>query len=333
MSLPAPLNLPAWYDRSSLDQWLQSEGQDDFATQIRRASSQRLSQPTGGELDRWWAAIEQLPPASSARLLIEAGQVKVDSIRDQPPSIDSLTRTLMELHPWRKGPFGFLGIDLDTEWRSDWKWERVGGAVDLHGAKVLDVGCGNGYFGWRMLQAGASVVLGIDPTLRFVLQFEAFRRYAAEMPHWVVPMIDTELPEKLKFFDVVFSMGVLYHRTSPIDHLRLMAGALVNGGQLILETLIIEDDQPSVLVPEDRYAKMRNVWFLPSISMLTLWLRRCGFGDIQIIDVNDTTTDEQRSTPWMTFHSLKDFLNPDDPSKTAEGYAAPRRATLLARKV
>nr|WP_169730591.1 DUF1698 domain-containing protein [Carnimonas nigrificans] len=42
--------------------------------------------------------------------------------------------------------------------------------------------------------------------------------------------------------------------------------------------------------------------------------------------------DEQRSTEWMTFQSLKDFLDPEDQHKTIEGYPAPRRALLVATR-
>jgi tRNA (mo5U34)-methyltransferase len=198
---------------------------------------------------------------------------------------------------------------------------------------VLDVGCGNGYYGWRMLHSGARLVLGLDPFLLFLMQFEAVRKYAgANCPHYVLPLTDADLPERLNLFDVTLSMGVLYHRTSPIDHLRSLWESLAPGGQLVLETIVIESSQQEVLVPEDRYAKMRNVWFIPSVPMLQLWLRRCGFKDIRVIDVARTTFKEQRRTDWMTFESLADFLDPADPTHTIEGHPAPVRAMILARK-
>jgi len=50
------------------------------------------------------------------------------------------------------------------------------------------------------------------------------------------------------------------------------------------------------------------------------------------VDVTDTTIDEQRSTDWMRFNSLQDFLDPENPSRTVEGYPGPRRATVIAEK-
>ena len=125
-------------------------------------------------------------------------------------------------------------------------------------------------------------------------------------------------------------MGVLYHRRSPMDHLQELKDCLRPGGQLVLETLVIEGRQGDTLVPEGRYARMGNVWFLPSCGTLLGWLRKLGFVDPEVVDVAVTSTDEQRSTNWMKFHSLKNFLDPEESSKTIEGYPAPMRAVVTA---
>jgi tRNA (mo5U34)-methyltransferase len=49
-----------------------------------------------------------------------------------------------------------------------------------------------------------------------------------------------------------------------------------------------------------------------------------------MVDFNKTTTDEQRSTDWMRFHSLPEFLDPENPELTAEGHPAPIRAVFIA---
>jgi tRNA (mo5U34)-methyltransferase len=194
------------------------------------------------------------------------------------------------------------------------------------------VGCGNGYYALRMAGAGAERVIGIDPTPVFVMQFQAFHRYLPDVSVDVLPLALEDLPKRLEAFDSVFSMGVLYHRRSPLDHILALRDCLRPGGELVLETLIIEGDEHAVLLPEGRYAKMRNTWFIPSVAMLEIWLRRCGFRSIRVADVNQTRVEEQRSTDWMHFESLSDFLDPKDPGKTVEGYPAPRRAVLIAEK-
>jgi len=147
----------------------------------------------------------------------------------------------------------------------------------------------------------------------------------------LLPLGIEQLPE-LAAFDTVFSMGVLYHRRSPLDHLYQLKSQLVSEGELVLETLVVEGDQHQVLVPGDRYAQMRNVYFIPSTGALQSWLEKCGFVDVRLADVSVTSCDEQRRTAWMTSESLADFLDPNDASKTIEGYPAPRRALFIAKK-
>ena len=225
-----------------------------------------------------------------------------------------------------------FGVHIDTEWRSDWKWERLQQSIDsLQGRRVLDVGCGSGYHCWRMRGDGAAEVIGIDPTPLFIVQFWALQKYLQQDTVWVLPLPMEKVPTKLQAFDTVFSMGVLYHRRSPLDHLQELKDCLRPGGQLVLETLVIEGELGDTLLPEGRYARMGNVWFLPSTDTLLSWLRKLGFVDEQLVDVCVTTTQEQRSTQWMTFHSLANFLDPDDSSRTIEGYPAPRRAIVTAR--
>ncbi len=181
-----------------------------------------------------------------------------------------------------------------------------------------------------MRGAGAELVIGIDPTLVFNMQYQAMARYLPEEPVFVLPLGIDDVPKDLRAFDTVFSMGVLYHRRSPIDHLYELRDCLVKGGELVLETLVIEGEQGEVLMPEDRYAQMRNVWFIPTVKTLELWMRRAGYKNIRLLDVNTTSLDEQRATEWMHFQSLRDFLDPDDTGKTVEGYPAPLRATITA---
>jgi tRNA (mo5U34)-methyltransferase len=106
---------------------------------------------------------------------------------------------------------------------------------------------------------------------------------------------------------------------------------MVPGGELILENLVIDSRQNICLFPKDRYAKMRNVFFIPDLAAMESWLVRAGFADIRCVDVVKTTQEEQRNTQWIQTETLEDFLDPDDPDKTVEGYPAPVRAIFVAR--
>lgn len=294
---------------------------------------EKLFEKPHGDMQRWLNALHSLPDIKADNVHINASRVGASgSISDAAKA--SLDQSLQGLRPWRKGPFELFDTHINTEWRSDWKWDRVEPHISpLKDRNVLDVGCGSGYHCWRMLGEGARRVVGIDPSYLFLMQFNAIKKYCGEgLPIHLLPIRMEDMHPQLEYFDTVFSMGVLYHRKSPIDHLFELKGALHQGGELVLETLVIDGKLGECLMPEDRYAMMRNVWYLPSVPTLELWLRRAGFKDIQCVDLNQTSLDEQRATEWMDFQSLADFLDPSDPNKTAEGYPAPLRATLVARK-
>ena len=318
-----------------------------WAEQLPEQIAQQLSLQRWGDLPQWRQSLAQLPTltASSCNFKDAVRIGQADDCSEQQRQ--ELRAALMELHPWRKGPYELFGLDIDTEWRSDWKWDRLAPHIaPLQDKLVLDIGCGNGYHCWRMYGAGAQRVIGIDPSPRFVHQFYALKSFTRkssfthklspdilpieEPPVDVLPLGIEHLPTELKAFDTVFSMGVLYHRRSPIDHLLELKACLKNGGQLVLETLVIEGNEGQVLVPEGRYAKMRNVWFIPSPATLLSWLRKCGFKEPRLADVCDTSANEQRSTEWMHFESLPDFLDPNESSLTCEGHPAPRRAVFIA---
>jgi tRNA (mo5U34)-methyltransferase len=300
---------------------------------LEQQIAQGLSPQRYGDLARWQDAMATLPDLVADTIALNASAVGAQCLQPLGEKTRlQLHDALQGLHPWRKGPYHLFGVDIDTEWRSDWKWQRLAHRIDpLDGRRILDVGCGSGYHCWRMLGEGAAEVIGIDPTPLFVMQFWALQKYLQRQEVWVLPLGIQHVPEKLQAFDSVFSMGILYHRRSPMDHLQELKDCLKPGGQLILETLIIEGALGDTLVPEGRYARMGNVWFLPSCDTLLSWLRKLGFVDPEVIDVSTTTTDEQCSTEWMRFHSLADFLDPTDPGKTLEGHPAPRRAVVTAR--
>lgn len=287
-----------------------------------------------GNHAQWQLWLEQLPSLPNATCYLDQDQVHVAQDTPLPPQqLAALHQQLAQLQPWRKGPFNLHGVEIDTEWRSDWKWQRLQPHISpLQDRKVLDVGCGNGYHCWRMLGEGANLVLGIDPSQLFLQQFRAVQHFMQQPNIFQLPLTLEQLPASLNSFDTVFSMGVLYHRRSPIDHLLQLAQCLRPGGELILETLVLPEGEGDLLVPEDRYAQMRNVWFIPSTSMLARWLARSRFDNIRLVDVNQTQLEEQRETEWMRFHSLDRFLHPDDHNLTIEGYPAPRRAIMIAQK-
>jgi tRNA (mo5U34)-methyltransferase len=298
-------------DRGALTAALAAIGLEDWLPGLWPLVDKRLSPDGHGDFGRWQGYIDGLPGAESDPVILK--------------------QTLLGLSPWRKGPFDVGGVHIDAEWRSDLKWDRVRSAIEpLEGRNVLDVGCGNGYYALQMREAGARSVIGIDPIIVYVMQFLAVNHFVRDASTFVLPLRLNELPLPSKRFDTTLSMGVLYHQRSPIDHLRDLRQTLRPGGQLVLETIFVPGEESCAFTPPDRYARMKNVWLLPTIAELTTWLDRSGYRDIKIADEALTTTDEQRSTDWMTFESLAEALDPADPGRTIEGWPAPRRVVVTA---
>jgi tRNA (mo5U34)-methyltransferase len=272
--------------------------------------------------------VDRLPEVESFAKLNGATPILGGPARDEV----EMHKQLMELHPWRKGPLQLGGVPIETEWRSDWKWERVAPHIDVEGHRVLDIGSGNGYFGLRMLGGGARLVIGIDPTILFVVQWLACRRFSGDLPNYVLPLGVEELPGIPVELDTVFSMGVLYHRKDAAHHLKRIQSLVKNGGTMVLETLVLpKGREEGLLVPQGRYARMRNVWAIPGSTRLLDWVREAGFRSAEIVDVTPTTAEEQRTTDWMRFDSLEQALDPSDRSMTVEGLPAPVRAIVIAR--
>ena len=284
-----------------------------------------------GEYKHWQKTIDALPNAIGNTAVDLTQSVKVGESDDLTQGeFKRLENLMKKFKPWRKGPYHIHGLHIDTEWRSDFKWDRLAEHIsDLSNKYVLDIGCGSGYHLWRMRGAGAKFVVGIDPTQLFLMQFNAIQHFINDNNVNLLPLGVEQLPD-LKAFDTVFAMGVLYHRRSPIDFIYQLKAQLVKGGELVLETLIVDGDENTVLVPGERYAKMRNVWFLPSEKAMCAWLERCGFKNVRVVNTDITALDEQRKTEWIDTESLSDFLDPNDKSKTIEGYPAPKRAIFIA---
>lgn len=304
-----------------------------YIDQLIAMSEKIWQEKKHGKIPIWQKVISQLPDVDIK------GNIDIASVGAGGSQLTEhvqaqLKEQLFNMRPWRKGPFELGGMHLDTEWRSDWKWDRVLPHITpLKDRVVLDIGCGSGYHAWRMAGEQAKLVIGIEPMQLFHYQFATVRHFVGDQyPVHLLPFRIEQLSDDMPVFDTVFSMGVLYHQRSPIDHILSLKSLLQHGGEVVLETLVIPGEDNNVLVPTDRYAQMRNVWFIPTVQQLSRWLQRCGFIDIKVADINQTSISEQRATEWMIFESLSNWLDQDNPDLTVEGYSAPLRATLIATK-
>ena len=286
-----------------------------------------------GHFPNWLGALHSLPACKTHSTNFNTNRVTATTECTNSAQKKLIHSALMKLTPWRKGPFEIDGLFIDSEWRSWLKWDRIKDHISpLTNRNVLDVGCGNGYYGYRMLGAGAKTVVGIDPGVLFCTQFAAINHFVKATQLAVLPLTGETVFDNPYLFDTVFSMGVVSHRREPREHLAGLLTCLRSGGELVLETLVIESEVSETLIPQDRYANMRNIWQLPSIPYLTEQLSEAGFDRVRCVDICSTTKDEQRATPWMPSYSLENALDPGDSTRTIEGHPAPVRCVVIAKK-
>ena len=289
-------------------------------------------QVNNGNIPKWSQAIETIDALPKGKISLKKPYI---SINNDSIDNESLSEALHKLIPWRKGPFMFNELSLESEWNGDMKWQRITKYIKpLKNKRVLDVGAGNGYFTLRMAMEGSKRALGIEPFLLFNYQFRAIKSMIkSPLNALLLPLKLEEIP-KVPLFDTVFSMGVLYHQRDHIAHLSQLQEMMAPDAELVLETLVVEGPEDYVLVPKGRYAQMRNVYSIPSIKTLKSWLNDANFNNVRVVDVNKTTTEEQRKTAWIGENgaSLEDFLDPLDDSLTIEGYPAPTRAIVVCER-
>lgn len=288
---------------------------------------------TKGNFLKFKTVVENLPDLNTGSVDLNHAVIRAGE-GTEPGSADKerLLKGLKDLCPWRKGPFDLFGIHIDTEWQSWMKWDRLAPHLPcLDSRRILDIGSSNGYYMFRMAAGNPLFVLGLEPQSSFYYQYLAAQKYLNQDNVFCLPIPYNQLPAMEEYFDLIFCMGILYHRKSPVEMLRQIRESLRKGGELVLENLVLEGRKNLCLFPHDRYGKMRNVFFIPDLAAMESWLDRAGFSDIRCVDVSPTSLDEQRKTDWIQTESLEDFLDPKDPAKTIEGYPAPVRAIFMAK--
>ena len=275
-------------------------------------------------------ALALLPQFENLHVTLE------DCIHVDDASVSSTVRNLVQecaqkLMPWRKGPFRLFDTFIDTEWQSFIKYNLLEPHFDLSDKIVGDIGCNNGYYLFRMLTQKPKKLVGFDPSALYKTQFDFINHFVQS--DIVYEMLGVEhLPLYEHRFDTLFCLGVLYHRSDPIQTLKALYQGLNQGGELFLDTFMIEGESPVALCPAQTYSKIPNVYFVPTVQALFNWLERAKFKDAEVLEIKVTDTNEQRKTEWIFGESLEQFLDPKDPSRTIEGYPAPKRVYVKAKR-
>lgn len=288
---------------------------------------------TWKNVEPWYLQIQESSKIEKNNLSIDYGDwfsvgIKEDlSIEEQ----EIILQTAKSLIPWRKGPFKIFDLEIDSEWQSNIKYNLIRPFFDLKDKVVADIGCNNGYYMFRMLEDKPKKLVGFDPSPLTLHQFEFINHFVKS--DIVYEMLGVEHLEFYNHkFDFIFMLGVLYHRPDPIGTLKSLARGLNSKGEILIDTFMIDGEEELCLTPNKRYSKIPNIYFIPTISALKNWLERAGFEDIEVLATTVTTSEEQRKTIWSFDQSLEDFLDENDKTKTVEGYPAPKRVYVKARK-
>jgi len=291
------------------------------------------------ERRKWltWKNIKPLQDAIAALPVCEDITVSLgDTVAVNSESIDKAQMAQIEttarlMMPWRKGPFAINDLFIDSEWQSQIKYNLLEPHFNLEDKVVGDIGCNNGYYLFRMKTHNPKKLVGFDPSAIYYSQFQFIDRFVNS--DIVYEMLGVEHVEFFEHkFDVLFCLGVLYHRSDPVAMLKSLFKGLNKGGELILDTFMIDGEEEVCLTPKERYSKIPNIYFIPTVNALKNWCHRAGFDDVEVLEIKKTDLNEQRKTEWIATQSLEDFLDPNDPEKTVEGYPAPKRVYIKAHK-
>ncbi len=281
------------------------------------------------EREKWmtWKNIAPLREALAQLPDIECEMEASDTVALKsatPPEAEQILQTAKMMMSWRKGPFDLFGLFIDTEWQSFMKYNLLRPHFNLKDRRVADIGCNNGYYLFRMLEDSPARLVGFDPSAVYKTQFDFINHFAKT--EIVYELLGVEhLPFYEEKFDTIFCLGVLYHRSDPVAMLKSLNKGLEKGGEVILDTFMIDGEDEICLSPAGSYSKIPNIYFVPTPKALENWCRRAGFSGFEVLEITTTTLDEQRKTEWIEGQSLEDFLDPADSTRTVEGYPAPKR--------
>lgn len=286
------------------------------------------------ERENWYSWKNIVPRVETLKLLPDTNSsYSLDDIIKIKSDIDAklLREVAFALRPWRKGPFIIDELLIDTEWQSFIKYNLLKPYFDLKDKIVADVGCNNGYYMFKMLEEKPKKLVGFDPSPIYKTQFDFINHFIKSDIKYEFLGIEHIEFYKTKF-NIIFCLGVLYHRSDPISSLKSLYRGLQKGGELILDTFMIDGEDEVALTPKDRYSKIPNIYFIPTVNALKNWLNRAKFVDIEVLEITKTNSKEQRRTEWVYSESLNEFLNPENPELTVEGYPAPKRVYIKARR-
>ena len=172
----------------------------------------------------------------------------------------------------------------------------------LEGRRVLDIGCGPGFWALQAIEAGADFVLGVDAEHNYVEQaklvFEAKgidpARYAFEEGN----ILDRDAPGQ---FDVVLCLSVMHQVSKPVELFELISGA---GAELIvIETELSRASSSYFEVSRPRRSVEHKIALLPTRDAVGELADEFGYTTVPLkVNITDFTgMDDYRRRRRLAF--------------------------------
>lgn len=203
---------------------------------------------------------------------------------------------------------GFAKLEVNNEYKRSLVWGWITRVVP--GARVLDTFCANGAFSIHAARLGAVRVVGVDFDEPRIECAGMIAEILEEHGWDVVPEFRTgdvyRLPEVVEEeFDVVLSLGGLYHIADPVLVLRRLREVIVTGGHLVVQTsrlMSVPGPWARFLVRgEDRrgeglssHRQGEGVWQLTPAAVAAM-LRVAGF---RVLESRRPPVGRRRRFPW-----------------------------------
>lgn len=228
---------------------------------------------------------------------------------------------ILKIEDWRH-PFEVepgVWVKMFRDWFKQWHLWRVENLMPsietiarhvlpdgIKGARVLDTGCWDGYYGFEFLKRGAGYLKGVD------LREEAIRRanlikeyYGYKDCEFQVKNIQDMAAGK-ESFDITLMFGILYHLSAPIDVVKALGD--MSGSMMLLSTYAFQDDEPVILLkrenPDKDSTGFQELITTPSEKAVIEMLDFAGF-DLVLRDYPYPFYEKYRGSDFGFFYAIK----------------------------
>lgn len=166
--------------------------------------------------------------------------------------------------------------------RSRRKLELMRLPDDLTDRRVLDIGCGEGFFSFESERRGAHAVVAIDTRPAALAKFALCARALGSKAETLSLSVYDLDPATMGQFDVVFCLAVLHHLDHPLLAIERIAG--VTRGCLVLEYVeavpLLHEDAAMLV---RRFGERGQFRLLPTRQLMLEMLARVGFARVEVL--------------------------------------------------